>query len=383
MKKILYRKFLYDCSIFFLISLISASIIIWVFQAVNYLDLIIEDGRNYWVYLNYSILNFPKIASKILPFAFFFSFSYVIAKYELNNELLIYWNFGINKINVINFFFIFSLILLIIQIFITSFVVPKSQSLARLIIRSSDYNFSSNFIKVKRFNAALNDVTIYTDSKNLDGSYNNIYIKRNTKNLINKKQNNFQVIFAKKGFLQTDNNIPILILFDGRSTNVVNDKVTNFNFSKSQFDLSSFSTNTILVTKTQELSTKELIICIASFQKKSSLFYEKTKTIRNCELKNLDNIYTELYKRLGVPFYIPILMLISLLLIVHSKERKNFTKQRAKIFIFGLAVIIFSESTLRFVSDTFQDNIFLIIFPISLMAFLYSYFLIKFKFKNR
>ena len=89
--------------------------------------------------------------------------------------------FGINKINVINFFFIFSLILLIIQIFITSFVVPKSQSLARLIIRSSDYNFSSNFIKVKRFNAALNDVTIYTDSKNLDGSYNNIYIKRNTK----------------------------------------------------------------------------------------------------------------------------------------------------------------------------------------------------------
>ena len=180
MKKILYRKFLYDCSIFFLISLISASIIIWVFQAVNYLDLIIEDGRNYWVYLNYSILNFPKIASKILPFAFFFSFSYVIAKYELNNELLIYWNFGINKINVINFFFIFSLILLIIQIFITSFVVPKSQSLARLIIRSSDYNFSSNFIKVKRFNAALNDVTIYTDSKNLDGCII-IFILRNTK----------------------------------------------------------------------------------------------------------------------------------------------------------------------------------------------------------
>ena len=382
MKKILYRKFLYDCSIFFLISLISASIIIWVFQAVNYLDLIIEDGRNYWVYLNYSILNFPKIASKILPFAFFFSFSYVIAKYELNNELLIYWNFGINKINVINFFFLFSLILLIIQIFITSFVVPKSQSLARLIIRSSDYNFSSNFIKVKRFNAALNDVTIYTDSKNLDGSYNNIYIKRNTKNLINKKQNNFQVIFAKKGFLQTDNNMPILILFDGKSTNVVNDKVTNFNFSKSKFDLSSFSTNTILVTKTQELSTKELIICIMGFQKKGSLFYEKTKTIRNCELKNLDNIYTELYKRLGIPFYIPILMLISLLLIVHSKERKNFTKQRAKIFIFGLAVIIFSESTLRFVSDTFQDNIFLIIIPISMMAFLYSYFLIKYKFKN-
>ena len=97
--------------------------------------------------------------------------------------------------------------------------------------------------------------------------------------MINKKQNNFQVIFAKKGFLQTDNNMPILILFDGRSTNVVNDKVTNFNFSKSQFDLSSFSTNTILVTKTQELSTKELIICIVGFQKKVRFFMKKQKQL--------------------------------------------------------------------------------------------------------
>ena len=108
MKKILYRKFLFDCLTFFLIALISTSVIIWVFQAVNYLDLIIDDGRDYYVYLKYTLFNFPKILSKILPFAFFFSFSYVIAKYELNNELLIYWNFGINKLSFINFFIIFS-----------------------------------------------------------------------------------------------------------------------------------------------------------------------------------------------------------------------------------------------------------------------------------
>ena len=53
MKKIIYRKFLSDCLIFFLISLISTSIIIWVFQAVNYLDIIIDDGRGYDIYLKY------------------------------------------------------------------------------------------------------------------------------------------------------------------------------------------------------------------------------------------------------------------------------------------------------------------------------------------
>jgi lipopolysaccharide export system permease protein len=110
MKKILFRKLLLDCIIFLLISLISASTIIWVFQAVNFLDIMVEDGRDFLIYISYSLLNFPKIISKILPFATFFSFCYVLSKYELNNELIIFWNFGVNKIELINFFLKFSVI---------------------------------------------------------------------------------------------------------------------------------------------------------------------------------------------------------------------------------------------------------------------------------
>ena len=81
MKKILFRKLLFDCLIFFTITLFSSSLIIWVFQAVNFLDIIVEDGRNYLVYLNFSLLNFPKVISKLIPFILFLSFLYVIGKY--------------------------------------------------------------------------------------------------------------------------------------------------------------------------------------------------------------------------------------------------------------------------------------------------------------
>jgi len=74
MKKILFRKLLFDCLKFFLISSIGIASIVWVFQAVNYLDIMVEDGRNYLVYLKYTFLNFPKIISKIYPFALFLSF---------------------------------------------------------------------------------------------------------------------------------------------------------------------------------------------------------------------------------------------------------------------------------------------------------------------
>ena len=89
MKKILFRKILSDCLIFFFISLLSTSIIVWVFQAVNFLDVMIEDGRSFIIYIYYTALNLPKIITKILPFALFFSFFYVLGKYEINNELII------------------------------------------------------------------------------------------------------------------------------------------------------------------------------------------------------------------------------------------------------------------------------------------------------
>ena len=140
MKKILFKKLLLDCLTFFIITLFSASIIIWVFQAVNFLDIMIEDGRDYIVYINYTLLNFPKIISKVLPFIFFFSFFYVITKYELNNELIIFWNFGVNKFEFINFFFKFSIILAILQIILVSLIVPKAQDTARSFLRTSSVN---------------------------------------------------------------------------------------------------------------------------------------------------------------------------------------------------------------------------------------------------
>ena len=377
MKKILFRKFLYDCLVFFMIALISTSVIIWVFQAVNYLDLVIDDGRDYLIYLNYTFLNFPKILSKILPFAFFFSFSYVIAKYELNNELLIYWNFGINKITFVNYFLFFSFFLLFIQIILTAIIVPSTQSAARGLLRDSDYNFINNFIKIKKFNAAVNNLTIYTESKNRDDSFNNIYIKKNT------GSNNFQVTYAKKGVIKSYKDFAVLELYNGENINLIDNNLTSFSFSKSEFNLSMFSTNTILVTKTQEHKTVELLACVFSLTDRDIKDKKKIKEkVRNCEVKNLDNIIAEIYKRLTIPFYIPTLMLVSLMLIIHSKEKVNYSNYRIIIFLIGFLIIVFSETTLRFINDSFYNNLIISMIPIMVTILFYFYFIMKFNFKR-
>ena len=165
MKKILFRKLLEDYLKFFILALISTGLVIWVFQAVNYLDIMIEDGRDYLVYINFSLLNFPKIISKIYPFVLFFSLFYITTKYELKNELIIFWNFGIHKMQIINFIFKISIVFLLVQIFLSSILVPKSQDLARSFLRTSTVNFFDNFIKPRKFIDTIKGVTIYTDKR--------------------------------------------------------------------------------------------------------------------------------------------------------------------------------------------------------------------------
>ena len=198
MKKILFRKLLIDYTSFFLIALTSSAIIIWVFQAVNFLDIMIEDGRNYLVYISYTLLNFPKIFSRLLPFILFFSLYYVTTKYETKNEYIIYWNFGINKIQIINFIFKISIILMLLQIILTSLIVPNTQSLSRSLLRESTVNFIGNFIKPQRFNDTIKGITIYSEKKDANG---NFYIFISKKKL---EKINFKLLMPKRVCLKRE-----------------------------------------------------------------------------------------------------------------------------------------------------------------------------------
>ena len=381
MKKILFRKILLDCVLFFLIALMSASIIIWVFQAVNFLDIIVEDGRDFQVYLNYTLLNFPKIVSKIIPFATFFSFSYVLHKYELNNELLIFWNFGINKIELVKFFFKFSIILMTIQMLLTAYVVPASQGYSRSIIKNSSVDFFESFVKPKRFNDNIRNLTIYADEKDVDGNLKNIYLKKDS------GDNKYQITVAKTGVFKTIDNSKVLVLYDGQTINLLNKKITNFNFSKSDFILSRLDADIIVQAKVQETSSMEHIKCLSYyFDKNLNLIPNRSKEAPtnfglNCSLGSLDNIFQEMYKRFVIPFYLPVLILISLLLIINSKESLLYNKYKTLAFIAGLVVIVLSESALRFVQNDFYGNIKVLIAPIIIMIFLYYLFSSKFNIK--
>ena len=102
MKKIIFKNFLKETTQFFILSTCAVTIIVWVIQAVNYLEFVTEDGHSFKVYFLYTIYSLPKIFNKLLPFMFFFSIFFNLIKYEEQNQTLIFWTNGIKKITFLN-----------------------------------------------------------------------------------------------------------------------------------------------------------------------------------------------------------------------------------------------------------------------------------------
>ena len=374
MKKIIYKKLTRDCINFFLLTIFTVSIIIWVLQAVNYLDFVIEDGHGFLVYFKYTLFSFPKIISRILPFAVFLAFSYVFLKYENKNELVIFWNFGIKKINFINFFIRFSLWFVLISLLLNAIIAPFAQDKARSFIRSSNLDFFESILKPKKFIDVIGNLTIYFDKKNKNNELINIFLNEK------KNINSSQTTYAKTAIINIKDDKKILTLYDGKSINIINGKISEFKFSKTDYNISKFSSKSVTYQKNQETPTIDLIRC-ALFSKDPILKseYAEKKKIKKCRLDKLEDIYKELYSRLVKPLYITFLTAISLLIILKSKSDHSFNVDKFKIYLFAFLFIIFLESSSKFITINFLQNLFLTILPLILTLIIYLYFLMRLK----
>ena len=175
MKNKIYSYFLSEFLSIFIVILLTLTFIAWVVQAVNYLEFVTEDGHSFGVYFLYSLLSLPKITAKLLPFVYFVSLFTILLNFEKNNELIIYWCAGINKITFTNKIIKISIVFTIFQILFSSFLVPYSQDKARSFLRSSDIDMFASLIREKKFIDTVEKLTFFVEEINQEGEMKNIF----------------------------------------------------------------------------------------------------------------------------------------------------------------------------------------------------------------
>ena len=341
MKKLIFRNIFKDITAFFIITSLSLTLIVWVIQAVNYLDFVSEDGHSFKVYFMYSLLSLPKIFSKLILFVFFISVFFTISKYEENNEILIFWNYGIKKSEFINKIIKFSFIYFLISIIFSFLIVPKTQDMARSYIRSSSIEYFPSLIKTQHFNDTVSNLTIFVEDKTADGLIKNIFIKENF------NDNRSQIISAREGILAKRNDSFYLILFDGKIINIDIRNTNIIQFEKTEFNLSKFNTKSTVFPKIQETNSIKLIECLSSFINNKEGFFERLFV---CDESSVNAVLQEMYKRLIIPLYIIVVGFVASCLVIKTKNQFDSIKFKSIIFILGFVFVIFSEGSINILS---------------------------------
>ena len=377
MQKLIFQKLIGDILKRKLIIIISLVLIIWVIQATNYLDFVINDGHNFKVYFYYSLLSLPKIFSRILPFALFISIFFELLKYEKNNEILIYWVNGINKKELANKIIFLALFITLFQILLTSFISPYSQAKARNLIKLSKIDFLPSLLKEGKFIDNISNLTIYIQKKINDTDLKNIYIQEGGfLDMENSENINSRIIFAERGYLVNNDEGRFLNLVNGKILSKNNEKLVSFDFEKINYDLNKLQSKSITRLKIQEIETIKLATCVYSIFKNSS-YKEDSFT---CEKNKLKDFNKELYKRLVQPFFILSIVTFCCFLIIFNSTEKNYNYKIIKLFIQIFLIIVFSEFILRYLNSSINILYLLIFLPF--VIFIISHSMLTKKIKN-
>jgi lipopolysaccharide export system permease protein len=384
MKNTIYRYFFTEFISLFTLILISTCVIVWIVQAVNYLDFVTEDGHAFGVYFTYSILNIPKVIGRLIPLVFLISLLTTILQFEKNHELIVFWTSGLNKIRLVNLAFKISILITLFQLLLSLTISPSSLNFARSILKSSSITLFPSLVKEKKFNDTVKGLTVFVEKKKPNGEMLNVFLRDDTSSNAKSK-----TIIAKKGYIITKGVMPFvkvgvlseqnfLVLFDGViQTEKINNKINFLNFYKTEINLSYFDSKTTTYPKIQENNTLSLLNCIKPFLDEG----KTTLSEHQCRAR-IDDIKSELNRRFGMPLYIPIISIIICYLLSSRKESKYYFSQKYIVFITAFTILVFAEIMVRYSGNSALGLIIYYSLPPLLILLNYLNLIRIFKFEN-
>ena len=293
-------------------------------------------------------------------------------KFEKDNELLVLWTFGLNKIHLVNLIFRISILIMFLQLLLTSVFNPALLNFSRTLIKNSELQFIPSLLKEKQFNDTVEGLTIFVEKKDANNIYKNIFI-RDEGTILSKIATTSSTIYAKSGHMSKDEKN--LILYNGniQKLNQSGD-VSIVKFQKTVLNLSGISAKSVREAKIQETPTVQILHC---------LFQNKVMK-HNCDnsKKSLMDTKIEINKRFGMPIFIPLISLITCFLLSSRKDKKRFVLNKYIFFFIGFVILVSSEIAVRYSGNSWNHTAIYYLMPIGLLPFVYLFLIRAFKYEN-
>ena len=365
----IYQNFIKEIIKTFFIILFGLTIIAWTVRAVNFLDLIVENGYSITTYFQYSFLNLFGILTKFIPLAFLVALLIFIIKQIRENEFIILWVSGVKKLKIVNLFFFVSILVLFFYLIFSTFLTPLALNKSRVLLSKDGFNSLLPTIRIQQFSDSFQGFTFLVEKK-INNEIKNVFIHDRSNVLKNlttdQSKENTTTIVANEGLVQEKR----MILFNG-SILTTNRKSLENNIVKFQqlnIDLKNLQTDTITSPKLQETSTIDLSKCLLGYVEPNFI---------NCKESSKKEIMTTLNRRLVLPLYIPVISLLCSFLLIQNKRREKKFINQYSVFTLSFLVLLYAELIIRYTGISQIISIAFIVTPFILIALIYFLLIIK------
>ena len=367
----IYQNFTVEIIRTLLIILLVLSLVALTVRAVNFLDLIVENGYNVSTYFKYSFLNIFGLAPKFIPLSFLLALLIFILRHKNDSEFVILWTSGVKKIQLVNIIFLTSLIVSVFYLIFSTYVTPLALNKSRQMLSNSDFNSFLPTIRTQQFSDSFKGFTFIVEKKQ-DNKLQNIFLHDKGDNLKNLSSNTSEIsettITAENGLLEEKK----MYLFNGQ---IISSKKNTENeiikFEQLIIDLSNLVTTTIKKPKIQETPTHKLLGCI---------FKDTNEETRICNEEFKTEILPVLNRRMVTPFYIPVISLICALLLIKTKK---FYLNKVSVFLYSFSLLLFTELAIRYTGINFIILTIYIILPFLFFLILYFFLVFQFSIENK
>ena len=363
----IYQNYFLEILRTFLIIVLGLSLIALTVRAVNFLELVVDNGYPILTYFQYSFLNLFGIAPKFIPLAFFISIVIFLIKHIDDSEFIILWTSGVKKIELVNLILIASVSVLMFYLLLSTFLTPLALNKSRNLLNKDQLNSFLPTVRSQQFSDSFKGFTFIVDKK-INNEVENIFLHDTGKNLQKFSSNSLEVssttIVAKKGVINKRN----LFLINGQIISAKKSNIEVINFEQLDINLSNLSTTTIKVPKLQETSTLKLLSC----------FFKIFGESKICNEDNKKEIIPNLIRRLILPFYIPVIALMCSFLLI---KNNILLIDKFLTYSFSFLMLVLTELFIRYTGINNFLRYFYIIVPFSFIIIFY--FTLNYKFKKK
>ena len=219
-----------------LLIAVSLTSIIWLTQALRFIDFIVNRGISFTSFLELTLLLIPSLMLFILPFALLFGVLFVYYKLLMDSELLVLSGAGLSRLQIAQPAINIAIIVSLIAYFISLYILPVSYHSFKEMQEFMRNNYASLLLQEDVFNTPVDGLTVYIKKRDKDGILHGIIVHDSRD-----PKEQAVTMMAEKGQLIQSEQGPTFILYNGNRQKIENGKLSFLDFAKYTLDISFYA----------------------------------------------------------------------------------------------------------------------------------------------